>query len=405
MHLYHRATKKEFAREIFLGSLAVVCLFAIFLFVAIQQATGRSLSPLAYLWPTEKNIAEDGIPVVVFKTEKDRQEALSQSESPKPRLEAMVTQFQQSTARHREKQMAKEKIRQPENQYRQVQQNAKEIPAVRLDRAVVEKSVPRRVFLPAAAPLQKSQGNSGAPKNQTRIVQSNPSPLATAKPLFSRKSKTRDRVQSPNATLAQPKSQPEISQKTFQPIQTEFKAVPAIFEPSATRGNTFAATHVNFSANQRVAPAQENGLKNALGTTSGQFKNQWLRVTPKTDDSFWTLSVDHYNHGKYFAALARFNGCADNIDDLPKNIWIPPLTTLTTGLPVSQGEALENPSKVHPGFYLTRGGENLFDIARESLGAAARFAEILKSNAAQLPPNCDAQTVLKKGIRLKLPPY
>ena len=116
MRLNHQVTKKEFAREIFVGGMAVVCLFAIFLFVAIQKATGRSLSPLAYLWPEEKNTAGDAIPVVVFKTEKDRQEAKSQYESPKPMLEKMVARFKESTERHREKRLPKEEANPSESE-------------------------------------------------------------------------------------------------------------------------------------------------------------------------------------------------------------------------------------------------------------------------------------------------
>ena len=71
-------TKKEFAREVFVGVLAVACLFAIFLFVALQKSTGRSLSPLAYLWPESFDKADERIPVVVFRNDQVREKALSE---------------------------------------------------------------------------------------------------------------------------------------------------------------------------------------------------------------------------------------------------------------------------------------------------------------------------------------
>ena len=71
MSLQRIQTNKEFSRDIILGMITLVSLSGILIFVAVQRFTGRSLSPLAYLYSEPENESKS-VPVTVFANEKDR---------------------------------------------------------------------------------------------------------------------------------------------------------------------------------------------------------------------------------------------------------------------------------------------------------------------------------------------
>jgi hypothetical protein len=56
------------------------------------------------------------------------------------------------------------------------------------------------------------------------------------------------------------------------------------------------------------------------------------------------------------------------------------------------------------GEYTTRSGDTLFDIARDQLGQASRYLELLQRNADRLPSDTGHATRLPEGIKLLLPP-
>ena len=126
-----------------------------------------------------------------------------------------------------------------------------------------------------------------------------------------------------------------------------------------------------------------------------------LRVSPKHSDSYWTLSQEYYGDGKYFDQLARFNSSSEDSDNLPKIVLVPSLVELQQ-LNLMQNQKASSPV-IEKGIYLTGQGETLFDIAKERLGSAARYVDLLKLNQGVLPGDCDAQTKLRSGIRLQIP--
>ena len=274
-------------------------------------------------------------------------------------LEKMVARFKESTERHREKRLPKEEANPSESE------------------SLMLMVTPRIII-----------------QDEEEIRQvSNPS--------LTNQTKVNHRVQP--GTLANSSRLPlaPSAEKAIQmPEKVNQKATAASFEVETPVGREdHSQTRAGFQPS-RIAPQKRENI---------EPEKQWRRVTPRANDSFWTLSVDHYNDGRHFASLARFNGCVDNIDDLPATIWVPSLAELKA---FSSGLAKEKKAASGPGhlprksvFYLTQGGETLFDIAREKLGAGARFVEILKSNAQRLPAKCDAQTILQKGIHLSLPAH
>jgi hypothetical protein len=53
--------------------------------------------------------------------------------------------------------------------------------------------------------------------------------------------------------------------------------------------------------------------------------------------------------------------------------------------------------------YRTRVGDTLFNIAREQLGQASRFGELLQQNKDRLPARTGHLSALPEGLELKLP--
>ena len=54
-------------------------------------------------------------------------------------------------------------------------------------------------------------------------------------------------------------------------------------------------------------------------------------------------------------------------------------------------------------FYETRAGDTLFGIARQQLGQASRYVDLMKLNEFRLESNMTHETELSPGIKLLLP--
>ena len=129
-------------------------------------------------------------------------------------------------------------------------------------------------------------------------------------------------------------------------------------------------------------------------------------------DSLWTVAERCYDDGRWFRALFEYNRGRLKDDDssiegvallIPARSelatrwsrFCPPdlVIQYSTNRPEPDGETT----------YVTRPGDTLFDIARQQLGQASRYLEILRLNRNKLPPNTSHLTRLPSGLRLKLP--
>ncbi|MEE2642297.1 MAG: hypothetical protein VX768_16825 [Planctomycetota bacterium] len=418
MRFKEKVTKREFAREIFFGGGTVVCLLAIFLFVAIQKSTGRSLSPLAYLWPGQGEDA--GIPVVVFKSEKERQAARSDYQSSQPNLTAMMDRIREST----EKRQAKGRgqhlpNRTPDPAGRQ-NFGSSSVAGVNVFSDASRQKLARGIrdskfrasdetkgaFSSEVLPEQREGASSAIVRPASvPVIQEKPARLITV----DQNIPSAPRSGSPTLKIAN-----SATSGFREALQTPGSRQASSGRNSLSRtakGETFApekdfASRASFEERETKAASPERGTPKEPAWVVQMRKDSPV-VKTGPEDSFWSLSQEHYGAGDYFRALAIFNGCRKQVDHLPPTVQVPSLKQIrelaSSGWIDAQGALDPDAAEIRSGIHLTGKDETLFRIARERLGAGARFVDIYNANRKRLPENCDAQTKLKPGIRLILP--
>lgn len=408
-------TNKEFAREVFIGTTIVVCLFAIFLFVAIQNSTGRSLSPLAYLWP-DKEEQDESKPVEVFGTDEDRRQAMQELQEQYPFQEMNLTSTDSDSFNTTSSERSGTgSIAIPEGNKSKVllaqalsSQQGKD-PQVRSHDDEVVPGTNRSPRNPSRFPVVQADFSNSSPKSfksgfvpQKTDSQTGPPPSRFDNPprQFAPKDSFSDKGNSNSLReLGQTNSFPPSSAgRNKEPDRKT--------EPIKTGG--FDQTQ-KFDLQNRDTELKDhtrNENSDSPGTRKEALANS-LKVIPKRDDSFFTLSTQYYGDGKYFRELAEFNGNTDQTDQLPNPVFIPPLNDLLKclGKDANQADSEKQPpiGDQSTESYRTRANETTFDIAREKLGSASRYLDIIQLNKTRLPENCDAQTRLPADLQLTLP--
>jgi nucleoid-associated protein YgaU len=162
-------------------------------------------------------------------------------------------------------------------------------------------------------------------------------------------------------------------------------------------------------------PQTKNEFDSHPQTSGAQVRAQQLRViVAEIDDNFWAIAQREYGDGRFFRALALEN--KDSVDPSGKivsgaNIKIPTKSQLITKWPDAckalqeSIELAENSAgnEVLQNVYVTKAGDTLFEISRDHLDQAYRYAEIIKLNEQVLPTNVAPATALPAGIKLVLP--
>ena len=132
-------------------------------------------------------------------------------------------------------------------------------------------------------------------------------------------------------------------------------------------------------------------------------------------ESLWTIAQLHYNDGRYFRALYKHNQYyVDDVDDLvvgtrfetpPAHQLVEQWPEFCPGMPsealLSDNEGVNFSYDVP--YYETEQGDTLFEIARQRLGQASRYLEILELNSDYLPSNVNHLSPLPGQVRLRLP--
>jgi nucleoid-associated protein YgaU len=121
-------------------------------------------------------------------------------------------------------------------------------------------------------------------------------------------------------------------------------------------------------------------------------------------DTWWSLAQELYDDGQLFRELYAHNqDRVQSYDRIPTGTEIvcPPADVLR--VPAEQTAELNNKSNSKDRIYLTRVGDTLFNIAREQLGQASRFGELLQQNKDRLPARTGHLSALPEGLELKLP--
>lgn len=228
------------------------------------------------------------------------------------------------------------------------------------------------------------------------------------------------RGQSPETSAGQNdfRSQAEVGLPNQAPSIQAPRPIPA--EPVSVVGNV--ALENSFEANTveeiSVSPPLPIEVR---GPEPMEDAQEFLRVEAGEDDSFYTLAQAAYDDGRYFRALYRFNkDSVASADGIPQGtyITIPPADVLKEKFPHDcppedsdnvlrngrQGTARALSSRI----YVTKEGDTLFGIARDRLGQAYRYLEIIEKNKAWLTAEAVGEEVsdltrLPAGIRLVLP--
>ena len=173
-----------------------------------------------------------------------------------------------------------------------------------------------------------------------------------------------------------------------------------------------------------IATVSHNQIEESIQESAEVQNKETPAVIAKPNDSFWSIAQRVYDDGRYFRALYEFNRIGDGF------YRIEPGTRILTP---SIEQLREMHPKLCPGFvkqgnqhdqsgqdgdqvstsadrgvdqaptYTTRSNDTLFEIAKQQLGQASRYLELIKLNVAILPDNVTASTLLSADIELSLP--
>ncbi len=127
-------------------------------------------------------------------------------------------------------------------------------------------------------------------------------------------------------------------------------------------------------------------------------------------ESLWTIAQRHYGDGRFFRALAAFNRLDQDGNGRPlagSVLRLPSQQTLRTSFPeLVPADSRSEAPEIAVGSartYVTFPDDSLFSIARDELGQASRYIEIIALNADSLPKTVTASGKLPSGVRLALP--
>jgi|688.fasta_scaffold227619_1 nucleoid-associated protein YgaU len=121
-------------------------------------------------------------------------------------------------------------------------------------------------------------------------------------------------------------------------------------------------------------------------------------------DTWWSLAQELYDDGRLFRELYAHNQeRVQSYDRIPAGTEIvcPPADVLRA--PSQRAAELQSKSNSSDRMYRTRVSDTLFNIAREQLGQASRFGELLQQNKDRLPARTGHLSALPEGLELKLP--
>ena len=229
-----------------------------------------------------------------------------------------------------------------------------------------------------------------------------------------------------NALRPEPKNQfkpaQNLAQQAQKPSPPRPKSTPGlknllvapVLDPSrpiADHGNdtVLAKRLPRLQANKKL-PAEKNQTKE-------QFRESQLsqrEYATKAGDNFWSIAQSVYGDGKYFRALYKYNEPhVPEFDSLEPGtiIGTPPLEDLAKLWPdlcpsteaVRVAKKQDTSVSENGWIYITRSGDTVFDIARQRLGQASRYSEILNLNQTGLGQEVSHLTPLKEGVRIVMP--
>ncbi len=122
-------------------------------------------------------------------------------------------------------------------------------------------------------------------------------------------------------------------------------------------------------------------------------------------DSYWSIAQQRYSDGGYFRALFEYNrDQIEEFENLPVGIIVrtPSPDILQSRYP-ELCPAVVDAESIPGQIYTTVSGDTLFGIARQTMGQASRYLELLNLNRDRLPANTNHLTRLPANVSLQLP--
>ncbi len=184
-------------------------------------------------------------------------------------------------------------------------------------------------------------------------------------------------------------------------------------------------TDENFVENKSIGPDRPSGKikthsSNLITTEISEsdkpqpVETQSALQTYKTKpgDTYWSVSEIAYQDGRYFRALFRHNRSSYPDYKLVSGLELktPTKRELEKQWPADCPTVSEADASPKPGnsvetnaYHVTSRGETLFEIARQKLNQASRFAEIYQLNQNSLESDVRPDSPLPDGLKLILP--
>ncbi len=197
-----------------------------------------------------------------------------------------------------------------------------------------------------------------------------------------------------------PNAQPLPSSRDFQPLIDSKTIPPAVTAKPLSESSAFQP-HM-----ESKPPQSPIAVKPQPPVTPPEWPKQFEL---KSHDSLWDAARTIYGDGQWFRALYQHNLTRlEGTTDRQKSVMLecPAPLDLANRFPeLAPPDFVERDETrtVDPTQYMTVTGDSLFEIARQQLGQASRYLELLELNRDRLPPAVSHLTRLPAGIKLTLP--
>ncbi|MDB2525587.1 LysM peptidoglycan-binding domain-containing protein [Mariniblastus sp.] len=214
---------------------------------------------------------------------------------------------------------------------------------------------------------------------------------------------------------------PTPKSKTQAPIKTRIFLPPTQFEDPTPERRTKNSSKEKSSFKSPKSLSAFKQTPSNLVTPELDLANDLQPVnespslgiyTTQTGDTYWSISEKTYQDGRYFRALFCHNQSNHPDYNLVAGLELntPAKCELERQWPAECPSASETepvpsgtPSAGINAYYVTAKGETLFEIARQKLNQASRFAELYQLNQDTLGSDVQPDSPLRGGLKLILP--
>jgi nucleoid-associated protein YgaU len=233
-------------------------------------------------------------------------------------------------------------------------------------------------------------------QNGPAMKEPTPAPLPESQPQFAA-------APLPTANQLTPPPFGDLTPENSESLPHSSSEKDQLVKPIAFDSTATAAEKVTpIAADEPTAPLSLPSFNNSSPPAVPSPKYP-TRLT-REGDTWWSLAQELYDDGQLFRALYHHNqDRVQSYDRIPAGTEIicPPAEVLRT--PSQRAVDLQSKPKSQEPMYRTRAGDTLFNIAREQLGQASRFGELLQQNKDRLPERTGHLSALPEGLELKLP--